>query len=287
MGEDQLSYMGFSYGTVIGQVYADRFPDRVRSMILDGVVELGPTGLELAHEQAAGFETALDRFVQYCDAAEGCAVAGSTLEAVETALAMSEEPGGIPAPTADRDAGPGEAALGISYALYSQQLWNDLADALDDAVDGDGSGLVQLANGYLGLVGAEVYFAVNCLDFAWPDDPQAFFDQGKVTAEESPHFGEAIVNDYVRCADWPTPPVPLRPISAPGTPPIVVISTTGDPATPYAAGVAVAERLDSGVLVTNEGDSHTAITGGKPCISDIVAAYLVDGDVPENGTTCD
>ena len=98
MGDEQLSFLGFSYGTAIGQVYADLFPDRVRSMVLDGVVELGPTGLELADEQAAGFETALDRFVEYCDAAEGCAIAGDTLEAVEEVLALAEEPGGIPAP---------------------------------------------------------------------------------------------------------------------------------------------------------------------------------------------
>ncbi len=130
MGDDQLSYLGFSYGTAIGQVYADLFPDRVRSMVLDGVLALGPTGLELADEQAAGFETALDRFVQFCDAAEGCEIAGESLEAVEDVLAMAEEPGGIAAPDADRPAGPGEANLGISYALYSQSLWMDLDSAL-------------------------------------------------------------------------------------------------------------------------------------------------------------
>ena len=289
MGDEQLSYLGFSYGTVIGQVYADLFPDRVRSMILDGVVELGPTGLETAHDQAAGFETALGRFVQYCDAAEGCAVAGRTLEAVEEVLALAEEPGGIPSDEedrADRPAGPGEVSLGITYALYSQSLWEQLAVALREALEGDGTGLVELADGYVGLGAFEVYFAVNCLDFEWPDEPDAFFEQAKATAEASPHFGEAIVNDYVRCADWPTPPVPLEPVSAPGTPPILVISTTADPATPYEAGVAVAERLESGVLVTNEGDGHTVVGNGKQCIDDLVAAYLVDGEVPEDGVTC-
>lgn len=290
MGDEQLSYLGFSYGTVIGQVYADLFPERVRSMILDGVVELGPTGLELAHEQAAGFETALGRFVEYCDAAEGCAVAGQTLDAVEEVLALAEEPGGIPSrerDRADRDAGPGEVSLGISYALYSQSLWEQLAVALREALEGDGTGLVELADGYVGIGAFEVYFAVNCLDFAWPDDPDAFFTQAKATAEDSPHFGEAIVNDYVRCADWPTPPVPLEPVTAPGTAPILVISTTGDPATPYEAGVAVAEKLESGVLVTNQGDGHTVVGNGNPCIDDLVAAYLVDGQVPEDGTVCD
>jgi pimeloyl-ACP methyl ester carboxylesterase len=288
MGDDQLSYLGYSYGTVIGQVYADLFPDRVRAMVLDGVVELGPTGLELADEQAAGFETALARFVEHCDDDDGCATSGGTLDAVEEVLALAEEGDGIPAPGADRPAGPGEANLGISYALYSESLWGQLADALVEALDGDGSSLVDLADGYIGIGAFEVYFAVNCLDFAWPTgDPDAFFAQGKATAEDSPHFGEAIVNDYVRCADWPVPPEPLEPVTAPGTPPIVVVSTTGDPATPYEAGVAVAERLDHGVLVTNEGDGHTVVANGKPCIDDMVEAYLVDGEVPEDGLTCD
>ena len=287
MGDEQLSYLGFSYGTAIGQVYADLFPERVRSMVLDGVLELGPTGLELADEQAAGFETALDRFVQFCDAGEGCEIAGRSLAAVEDVLALAEEPGGIPAPDADRPAGPGEANLGISYALYSQSLWGRLDSALASALDGDGSELVGLADGYIGIGAFEIYFAVNCLDFAWPvGDPDAFLAAAKASAERSPHFGEALVNDYIRCVDWPVTPEPLEATSAPGTGPILVISTTGDPATPYEAGVAVADTLENGILITNEGDGHTVVADGKPCIDELVIAYLVDDVIPEDGTTC-
>lgn len=286
MGDEQLSYLGFSYGTAIGQVYAELFPERVRAMVLDGVLELGPTGLELAAEQAAGFETALDRWVQYCRAGEGCQTADDPLGAVEQVLALSEEPGGIPAPSASRAAGPGEANLGISMALYSQALWNVLDAALADALAGDGSRLVALADQYLTISDFEIYFAVNCLDFEWPEDPEDFFAFAEQTAIESPHFGEALVNDYVRCARWPVDREPLAPVTAPGTPPIVVISTTGDPATPYEAGVVVAERLEGGVLVTNEGDGHTVVADGKRCIDDLVIRYLVEGVAPAEGTTC-
>ena len=286
MGDDTISYLGFSYGTALGQVYADLFPERVRAMVLDGVLELGPTGLELAEEQAAGFETALARFVDHCDTSD-CEIKGNALPVVEAVLALSEKPGGIPAPRADRPAGPGEANLGISYALYSKRLWPDLDHALVSARAGDASDLVRLADAYLGIGGFEVYFAVNCMDFAWPTgDPDAFLAAAKATARKSPHFGEALVNDYIRCVDWPVAPDPLRAVTAPGTPPIVVISTTGDPATPYTAGVLVARTLVEGVLVTNEGDGHTVVADGKPCIDDIVTAYFVDGDVPEDGTTC-
>jgi pimeloyl-ACP methyl ester carboxylesterase len=287
MGDDQLSYLGFSYGTAIGQVYADLFPDRVRAMVLDGVLELGPSGLDLAAEQAAGFETALQRWVQYCQAGEGCQTADDPQGAVERVLALAEQPGGIPAPTASRPAGPGEANLGVSLALYSQSLWGALDSALAEALDGDGSRLVDLADQYIGIGDFEVYFAVNCLDFAWPDDPDAFLSFAKATAASAPHFGEALVNDYVRCVDWPVEREPLEPVTAPGTPPILVVSTTGDPATPYEGGVRVAERLESGVLITNEGDGHTVVADGKPCIDDLVVAYLVDGTVPADGTTCD
>ncbi len=287
MGDDQLSFLGFSYGSAIGQVYADLFPDRVRSMVLDGILELGPTGLELAAEQAAGFETALDRFVQFCDAAEGCEIAGESLAAVEEVLALAEQPGGIPAPDADRPAGPGEANLGISYALYSESLWGQLDSALAAARGGDGSELVDLADGYIGIGDFEIYFAVNCIDFVWPTgDPAAFLAAAKTTAEASPHFGEALVNDYIRCVAWPAPPVPLETTTAPGAPPILVISTTGDPATPYQAGVNVAETLESGILITNEGDGHTVVADGKPCIDGLVVAYLVDDTVPEDGVVC-
>jgi pimeloyl-ACP methyl ester carboxylesterase len=287
MGDEQLSYLGFSYGTAIGQVYADLFPERVRSMVLDGIVELGPSGLELADEQAAGFETALARFVEHCDSDDDCAVQGDALDAVEEVLALVEEPGGIPAPDADRPAGPGEANLGLGYALYSESLWGRLGDALAEALDGDGSELVSLADDYIGVGDFEVYFAVNCMDYAWPTgDPDAFLAAAKDAAETSPHFGEAITTDYIRCVDWPVPPTPLEPTTAPGTPPILVISTTGDPATPYEGGVAVADTLENGILVTNEGEGHTVVADGKDCIDELVTAYLVDDVVPEDGTTC-
>jgi pimeloyl-ACP methyl ester carboxylesterase len=287
LGDDQLSYLGFSYGSAIGQVYADEFPDRVRAMVLDGIVELGPTGPELAAGQAAGFEVALARFTERCDSDPGCRAGPDSLATVEAVLDLAEQGDGIPAPGADRPAGPGEASLGIAYPLYAEALWRQLGEALADAVEGDGSRLVRLADGYLGFGAFEVYFAVNCLDFDWPRDPDEVLDAAKEAGEASPRFGEALVNDYIRCAIWPVESDPLEPVTAPGTPPILVVSTTGDPATPYEAGVAVAEQLASGVLVTNEGDGHTVVLDGKPCIEDIVERYLVDLDPPPDGTTCD
>jgi hypothetical protein len=155
-----------------------------------------------------------------------------------------------------------------------------------EALAGDGSGMIELADRYLDLADSDIYFAVNCLDFEWPESPQELLDAGKAAAAASPHFGEPIVNDYVRCAMWPVDEVPLPAVTAPDAPPVLVVSTTNDPATPYEAGVRTAERLATGVLLTHEGDGHTVVGGGDPCVDDAVTKYLVDLEPPEDGTTC-
>lgn len=286
MGDAQLSYFGGSYGTVIGQIYADLFPTRVKAMVLDGIVELGPSGLELALSQSAGFEVALQRFADHCKSSGECAN-DNPVAAVEQVQALAERPGGIPAPDADRSAGPGEVNLGLGDALYSATLWPTLDAALANALHGDGSAMVELADQYLSAGDFGVYFAVNCIDFTWPrGDPDAFLVAAKTAAQTAPHFGEAIVTDYLRCVDWPAPPDPLTAVTAPGSPPILVISTTGDPATPYEGGVRVAERLSNGILITNQGDGHGAVTEGSSCVNALVAAYLLDDAVPRDGTVC-
>ena len=283
MGDDQISYLGFSYGTAIGQVYADEFPGNVRAMVLDGVLELGPTGTELAEEQALGFEKALDSFVDDCNADSTCPIAPDAEGAIEELTEMVEED---PIPGGSRDLGPGELNVGVGMALYSQSLWGDLASGVEAALDGDGSGIVSLADQYIGIGSFDVYFAVNCLDFEWPDNPDPLLADGAETDKVAPHFGSSIVNDYVRCTMWPVKADPLTEVKAPGTPPIVVISTTNDPATPYEAGVRTAEKLETGVLVTYEGEGHTVVGSGVACIDDAVATYLVDLKPPKDGLTC-
>lgn len=283
MGDDQISYLGFSYGTGIGQVYADLFPERVRAMVLDGVLELGPTGVELAEEQALGFERALQSFVDDCDADEDCPLAPDAMAKIDELSAMVEE---APIGASPRDLGPGDLAVGLALPLYSQGLWPALASAVDDALDGDGSAMIGLADQYLDIGSFDIYFAVNCLDFEWPDEPDELLADGTAMGEQAPHFGDSIVNDYVRCAMWPVDNDPLPEVTAPEAPPILVVSTTNDPATPYEAGVRTAEKLVTGVLLSYEGDGHTVVGNGVSCVDDIVITYLVDLEPPEDDTTC-
>ncbi|MFN8017346.1 MAG: alpha/beta hydrolase [Acidimicrobiales bacterium] len=294
LGEEQVNYLGYSYGTSIGQEYARLFPTHVRAMILDGVVDTKPSGLDAAADQAKGFETALASYEQHCED-DGCGFGGQSAKEVIDDVVAQAEASPIPAPDRDRPAGPGVVNLAMGQALYSEQLWGQLSRALRDAQDGDGAGLVDLADMYLGREddgtydgGFEIYFAVSCLDDEWPKDPDAILAAGKAAAKQSPLFGEAIVNDYVRCALWPAKPKPLHPVpkATKGLPPIVVVSTTKDPATPYENGVNVAKQIPGAVLVTNEGEGHTVVGQGKPCIDDLANEYFLDLKVPKDGTTC-
>ena len=288
LGEEQINYLGYSYGTSLGQEYARLFPTRVRSMVIDGVVDHAPDGVTAATSQAAGFETALDAYLSHCEE-DGCGFGDQDAGDVIDEIAAAAEKQPIPAPSADREAGPGEVSLALAQALYSQQLWSPLSAALRNAQEGDGSGIVDLADQYLGNSSFEIYFAVSCLDDTWPESPDDMIGAAAEAEQDVPRFGGPIVIDYIRCSMWPTEAKPLEPVPADteGLPPVVVVSTTNDPATPYENGVAVAKQIPGAVLVTNEGEGHTIVGQGKPCIDDMVDDYLVDLTVPEDGLTCD
>lgn len=292
LGDEQVNYLGYSYGTSIGQQYARLFPTKVRTMVLDGVVDQSVSGLVAADTQAKGFEEALQAFIDYCND-EGCH-RDDTGTVVDRVIAAAER-APIPAPAADRPATPGVVELGISDALYADWRWPELATALDEADRGDGSALVDLADEYLGREpdgryanGFEIYFAASCLDSVWPRDPQAVFDAAKETGRRYPRLGEALVNDYARCALWPVPPQPLKPIPSTikGLAPMLVISTTGDPATPYENGVKVADAVPGAVLLTYEGEGHTIFGQGQRCVDGAVADYLVTARPPAADLTC-
>jgi pimeloyl-ACP methyl ester carboxylesterase len=292
LGEDQINYLGYSYGTSIGQEYARLFPTHVRAMILDGVVDHEPDGITTAIAQAEGFDRALRSYIDDCDA-EGCGLPDAADIVVDEVIAAAEQ-APIPAPGADRPATPGVVSLALAQALYSEQLWSVLSAALRDALDGDGTGLVNLADQYLGREGDAydggfaAYFAVSCLDETWPQEPEAFIAESLAATEAVPRFGGPIVIDYIRCALWPAPAQPLEPVPTDleGLAPVLVVSTTNDPATPYENGVRVAEQIPGAVLVTNEGEGHTIVARGKRCIDDIATAYLVDLELPDAGTVC-
>jgi pimeloyl-ACP methyl ester carboxylesterase len=294
LGDAGLTYLGYSYGTSIGLQFLRLFPDRVRAVVLDSPVDPSLTWDALLGGQARGFDTALAAFLADCEAVRCAfrrAVQGDLLAAYD-ALAARVEQRPLPGDGA-RTVGPGELSLGAGAALYSRRTgWPELAEALAAAVRGDGGRMLALSDAYLdrteeGYAGtSEANLAVNCLDRPWPRQAQPYLDLADEVRAAAPRFGPAIALSGLACAAWPVAPVgDPGPVRAEGAPPVVVLGTTRDPATPHAWAVAVDRQLASSVLLTVDGDGHTVYRASAPaCVREAVDAYLVALQVPEEVT---
>ncbi len=294
LGDDQLSYVGFSYGTRLGATYAELFPDRVRALVLDGAVKPTDDLALLGIGQGPGFDAALESFAAACDADPDCALAdtGPTLDVHGRLVEQIAEVGSFPTDDSDRVLTPGELQLGVAAALYSTQLWPVLADALSVAeTEQDGSLLQVLADTYLGRQPDGSYdnsqlagLAINCADDPRRPGVDEVRRQAELAAEASVYFADFLraSTGCIGTAD-PIDPIVIGP--ADGAAPILVIGTTGDPATPYEWAVELAELLSSGVLYTVEADGHTAFLSVS-CVDDVVTEDLVDLELPDDGSSC-
>jgi pimeloyl-ACP methyl ester carboxylesterase len=296
LGDDKLTYLGFSYGTFLGAIYADTFPERVRGLVLDGAVDPALTGEELIEGQALGFEAELHEFFNACAADDACPLhAGGDPAAAYDAVQAAVEKAPLPAPPGgERRLGPGEFAYGVAAALYQPSRWDSLAGALALAQSGDGSALLGLSDGYVDRHddgtydnGTEVYYAVMSLDFVSSRDPATYDAIASAMREQAPRIGAYLPYSALPSALWPVSPWRGEgPVSATGAPPILVVGGTRDPATPYEWSAALAAQLPGGVLLTRDGDGHTSFLGGNDCISAAVVDYLVDLKLPAAGTIC-
>ncbi|MGW5876268.1 alpha/beta hydrolase [Nocardiopsis terrae] len=301
LGDEELSYFGASYGTHIGARYAEQFPERVRALVLDGAVDPGQDQLSVGVEQATGFETALRSFVQDCLTRPDCPLGGPEdsvddgIAALEELLvAAGEDP--LSNTTGDgREVNRARAELGVLAALYTENRWPMVREALTDATeDGDGTGLLLLGDELYGRGDTAKYenstaalTAVNCSDSAAPRDVEAYAEAAADAAEESPVFGPMLAWGALACAFWPQEAVaPPGELDAAGADPIMVVGTTRDSATPYAWSEALASQLDSGFLVTRDGDGHTGYRMGDQCVDTMVDEYLLELAVPEDGMAC-
>jgi pimeloyl-ACP methyl ester carboxylesterase len=298
LGDEMLYYRGASYGTDIGALYAELFPDRVGRMVLDGAVDPTLTGEEFLLGQARGVERALTAYLQVCADDEDCRLGETEAEARATLTTLLDLIDATPLPT-DDDARPltqSLAVLGIVLPLYlSPDEGYPLLDlALERALADDGSALLLLADQYLqrksdGTFDGnlnEVNYGVNCVDRPWQGDVNVIEAGIPEFGAVSPIFGPYLGWGGLVCAQWPVPPSPPAAVTAAGAAPILVVGTTGDLATPYEWAEALAGQLESGVLLTYEGSGHTAYRRGSDCIDDAVDAYLVDGTVPQDGLRC-
>jgi pimeloyl-ACP methyl ester carboxylesterase len=290
LGEDQISYLGFSYGTSIGQVYADLFPEGVRAMVLDGALDASLSPDERNLEQILAFEAALGRFMDYCR--ETACFDVDPQDAIETLIQRAGE-APIPAPGADRPLSQGEVVWGLISSLYARFQWGGLANAISDALNGDGSRMLRLVDELWGRNPDGTYdnfyeanVAVNCIDQDVDRDPDHHRMLSEDFAEQAPIFGAWGGYLNITCALWHAEPSPPAVPTAEGAPPILVIGNTGDPATPLKWAVALSQQLESAVLLENDAEGHTGYLQLSNCVDDIVNAYLLQLDVPAEGSTC-
>lgn len=284
LGVEQLSYLGFSYGTSIGQEYLALFPDRVRAMVLDGLVDPTLGYADTLIEQARAFDAAFEVNAAGCARAgvDRCGVAdlGEAYDRVAEAVERTPLPGG------ERAVGPAELSTAAIQTGYGSQGWQQLGPALAAALQGDGLALWNLAAAYYGIGDFTSYAAVVCVDDPPPQGTAAYREFARAAAEAAPRFGAAVANELAVCADWPADARPAPPPVPDGTPPVLVVGNTGDPATPYRNAVAVAQRLPGSALLTVESDGHTAYLS-DPCAGEIVDEYLIDLVLPTPGSVCD
>jgi pimeloyl-ACP methyl ester carboxylesterase len=292
VGDDKLTYFGFSYGTLLGATYAELFPDRVRAMVLDGANDPAIDPITSNIDQSAAFDQALNDFFADCAAPSCRWKPGGDLHAAFDALMTRIRTQPLRG-DGKRTLGPGEAFYGVAYPLYDQADWPVLADALAAAGRGVGSLLLQLFDDYAergpdGTYGNELnaYDAVSCLDQPWPRDLNVLRQAATIAKQRAPEFGVADLYGGITCSVGPIP-APRRPhrIRAAGSPPIVVIGSTNDPATPYAQTQALASELEHGVLVTRVGDGHTGYRASA-CVRTNVDLYLTTLEAPHSGLTC-
>lgn len=284
LGEDQISFYGFSYGTLLGARYAEMFPEQTRAIVLDGVVDPSHDFVEWLTEQTAGFERAIADVFAACAQHPACPENGAAAAYDEVLAEVEAAP--LPA-GGDNVLGPAELATAAIYVTYDPGTWPDLYDGLVAALAGDGGPLHSLAADYHLFGSFTQYAAVECIDSPHPTGAEAFRAFAADLAAISPRFGPAIANELLACAFWPVEPVgDPQPVTAEGAPPILVIGNTGDAATPYEQAERVADTLETGVLLTHEGEGHTSY-GTSSCVDDAVATYLIDLSPPAEGTVCD
>ncbi|MGW6964455.1 alpha/beta hydrolase [Streptomyces zaomyceticus] len=288
LGDAKLHYFGISYGTQLGGTYAHLFPKNVGRLVLDAVVDPTADTVGHARHQTIGFQRALGNYLKSTgqDPEDGTERIARLLRKLDRA----------PLTVGERRLTEGLALTGIAVTLYGQSNWPLLTAALADAEKGRGGALLELADYYNdrdanGHYATQTHSqrAISCADSsARPTAAEA-----KALIPEfrrlSPVFGEFLAWDTAGwCAEWPVKGERATPeASAPGAAPVLVVGTTGDPATPYEGAEKMAKELGTGVgvLVTNEGEGHGAY-GTSSCVTATIDAYLLDGKVPAYGKTC-
>jgi pimeloyl-ACP methyl ester carboxylesterase len=296
-GSQKIDYLGFSYGTYIGAVYAQLFTDRVGHMVLDGAVDPTQNADQQNLSQLRGFDKALKNFLADCLDSQDCPFHGSPARAQERIKKLLSDIEKKPLKSeSGREVTVWTALTGIVMPLYGKDWWPTLSQAFAEALHGDGTTLLSLADTYndrnedgtYATNTLEANIAVSCLDSRAPSDAASMAASNQRMLAASSVFGKYWQDGALSCANWPYPAVnQLKDFSAKGSTPILVVGTTGDPATPYEQAVSLANQvLANARLITFNGEGHTAYGQQNSCVNKAVDAYFIRNVVPTEDPNC-
>ncbi len=297
LDQPRLDYLGFSYGTFLGATYAELFTENVGRLVLDGGVDPALEYEDMSLGQVAGFDLAYRSYIEDCMAGPECPFDGEVEDAIQDTVdllaGLSDDPAESGDP--DRPATDSDLINTMVIALYSTEMWPVLTEALGALInDGDGE-TVRLVSDFAmereddGTYPEDegAFRAINCLDYPVELDQDAIEAQAEEIEGLSQVFGPYFGYGAVSCA---TMPFDARgephEITADGAPPILVIGTTRDPATPMEWSESLADQLSSGILISYDGDGHTAYGGSSSCVNELVDGFLLNGDVPAGPQDC-
>jgi pimeloyl-ACP methyl ester carboxylesterase len=285
LGEDTISFAGFSYGTLLGLRYAELFPHGARAIMLDGVVDPAQGFTDFLKEQAIAFETQLAAAFAECPSSgDGCPDGGAAAAYDQIAQQVETDP--LPADDGN-SVGPNELAIAVTESLYTSGGSSALFRALQKGLEGDGQPLYEGFQAYEGSVHFASYAGVECIDSEHPVGSAAYRAFAADLERAAPRLGGAVANELLPCAYWATAVKNVvGPVAAHGAPPILVIGNTRDAATPYEQAQRVADGLEQATLLTLDSGGHTAFVTGNECIRGHVVTYFVDLTLPPEGTVC-
>lgn len=297
-GDSKINYLGFSYGTYLGATYAAIYPERVGRMVLDGAINPLASAEEQDQNQLKGFSLALDNFIIACLNQTDCPLRGNLTDAQGQISELLRSIESAPLKTDDpkRELTIWAAVTGIILPLYGEDWWPTLSDALHDALKGDGTALLDLADiyndrnsdGTYATNTLEANVAISCLDSRASDAPKQMEKLNRKLLLASSTLGRYWLNGAIGCSDWPFPLAqPPASYAATESAIILVVGTTGDPATPYEQAEQLAnEVLSNAVLVTYNGEGHTAYGLESACVNSAVDDYFMKNVVPTEDPNC-
>ena len=294
-GDQKLNYAGFSYGTYLGAHYAELFPANTGRLVLDGALDPSLTYSERRQGQARGFERALRNYVAWCQSGQSCPLTGDVDAGVQQIGDVFTSANQSPVPSSD----PNRPVKGedmkqiVGLMLHSpESSWSVVSEALGQVINKhDASAFRSIADQLDAqpLVNTGAMMGTNCLDYRVEGDMATWTAQSKELERIAPRFATVTEAGDLGCQAWGhTGTQPSKALHAKGAAPILVIGTTGDPATPHEWAVALADQLESGQLLTWEGNGHVAYSnpGHGPCVTQAVDTYLLTGTMPKKGLTC-